>query len=116
MHLSLALLLCLKHLKTEQKKCDDRFVAFGARHRTPRFVVSVLEKYPKSLTRCVLFRQRPQTISLFDAAARLTRIKQKIEHVRALTRGAYHGRPQLSCVARIVGPKRQFGPKPGCAL
>jgi hypothetical protein len=44
MHPSLTLLLCLIHLKTEQKECDDRFVAFGARHRTPRFVVSVFDK------------------------------------------------------------------------
>ena len=40
MHLSLTLLLCLIHLKTEQKECDDSFFTFGARHRTPRFVVS----------------------------------------------------------------------------
>jgi hypothetical protein len=52
----------------------------------------------------VLFRQRPQTISLFDAAARLTRIKQKIEHVRALTRGLIMG--AHSYLASLVSSAR----------
>ena len=44
MQLSLAFLLCLIDLKAEQKECNDRVVTIGARHRTPRLVVSVSDK------------------------------------------------------------------------
>jgi hypothetical protein len=49
MQLSFTLLLCLIDLKTEQQERDDRVVMhasrpMGARHRTPRFVVSVSDK------------------------------------------------------------------------
>ncbi len=49
MQLSFALLLCLIDLKTEQQERDDRVVVhasrpMGARHRTPRIVVSVSDK------------------------------------------------------------------------
>jgi hypothetical protein len=49
MQRSLTFLLCLIDLKAEQKERDDRVVIhasrpMGARHRTPRFVVSVSDK------------------------------------------------------------------------
>jgi len=47
--LSFTFLLCLIDLKAEQKERDDRFVThvsrpMGARHRTPRLVVSRLRQ------------------------------------------------------------------------
>jgi hypothetical protein len=49
MQRSLTFLLCLIDLKAEQKERDDRVVMhasrpMGARHRTPRIVVSVSDK------------------------------------------------------------------------
>ena len=61
-------------------------------------------KYPESFARCVPFGQRPQTISMFDATARLTRIEQKIEHASALTGGLIMG--AHSYLASLVSSAR----------
>jgi hypothetical protein len=56
----------------------------------------------------VLFLQRPRTISRFDAATGLTRLKCQIEHARALAGGRYE-RPEPSRIFNITCPRPQIG-------